>query len=628
MRRRVAGLEARQASYQQREGELLESLAFQKELADAVTGLQFATDSRLRCTFWNGACERLTGIKAIAALGRKIDTIFPDSETARDAIGQYLGVLKTGESQNFVIKFPLNGEEQILRVNASPIKSGLSIFAINVTERYRTAEALKESENNFRNLMDSSPFGIRILNIKDGNRLYCNRAYLDMFGVDSVEELNSIPLEKRLAPESYAGHLQRLEQRKQGQPPVPSQGEERLIRKNGEIRHVAVHRKPIMWGGGLHEQTYIYDITDRKLAEEELRKTSDLLSKTFSSLRDALFVVDAGDRTILTCNEAAERMFGYPRDVMVGRNTEFLYPSKQDYEENGRKYFLSLDEKGIYHAEYPMRRADGTIFPTETRITPMIDDSGDRSRVVALVTDMTEEKQAREALAQSEKRSQMKSEILSNMSHELKSPLTSIKGIIDSLSQKDVSFDSQTRDLMLTAMSEEVERLIRLVEDLLHMSKIEAGVWAPRKAVSQIGEIISDVVGRQRLVHQGRVFELEMAPSLPPVSLDRSQIRQVLTNLISNSLAYADAGSPIGIKARLMDQWVEVSVRDQGAGILPEELDRIFEKFYRGPNQSRAHGTGLGLAICRAIIKAHGGRIWAESEPGRGSTFYFRLPLG
>ncbi len=490
--------------------------------------------------------------------------------------------------------------------------------------RERTEQALRESEGNFRNFMDSSPLGIRVRNA-ERNLVYCNRAYLDIFGVASVEELEAVPMAEHYAPENYSGHLARRELRKQGKP-IPSPYEV-IIMRRGEVRHAAVYSKEFTWGGKPHDHALFEDITDRKLAEEELRKTNLLLSKTFSSLRDAVFVADARSRVIVTCNEAAERIFGYRKEEMIGRTTEFLYVSHEAFVEMGRNFLASLDRAGVFRDKYLMRRSDGTVFPTETVVTSVLDDSGNRTSLVGVIRDLSELERAENALLQSEKRSQMKSEILSNISHELKSPLTSIKGIIDSLLVKDITFDGRTRDMLMSGMSEEVDRLMRLITDLLSMSKIEAGVWTPEKSICQISDIIAEVVEQQSWAHGEREFNTDVARPLPPVNADPNQIRQVLTNLVANSLAYADEASPVTVSAKVVENAIEISVSDCGAGIAKEELEKIFEKFYRGARKDRAHGTGLGLAICRAIVEAHGGTIWAESEVGRGSTFRFRLPL-
>jgi two-component system sensor histidine kinase KdpD len=194
----------------------------------------------------------------------------------------------------------------------------------------------------------------------------------------------------------------------------------------------------------------------------------------------------------------------------------------------------------------------------------------------------------------------LKSELLSNVSHELRSPLISIKGIISSLLQKDVNWDSETHEALLTGMSEETDRLASLVTNLLNMSKIEAGVWKPEKAPQNISDIINETLEQQKWVHKERIFETDLQPGLPEVYADYNQIKQVLINLLENAVAYSEAGTKIAINARVVDGMVEVGVSDQGVGIAPDDLEKILEKFYRGSHRrQRPRGVGLGLAICR-----------------------------
>ena len=221
----------------------------------------------------------------------------------------------------------------------------------------------------------------------------------------------------------------------------------------------------------------------------------------------------------------------------------------------------------------------------------------------------------------------LKSDLLSNVSHELRSPLTSVKGIISSLLQEDIHWDDETRKMLLIGISEETDRLASLVTNLLNMSKLEAGVWRPEKDRCNLSEMIAETIERQKWVYKNHVFETELEADLPEVAADSNQIKQVLVNLLENAAAYSDEGTKIVVRARRTDGEVEVSVSDLGVGIAPEELEKVFNKFYRGAQKRRRPGgTGLGLAICQSIITAHGGRIWAESELGHGSTFYFILP--
>ena len=256
--------------------------------------------------------------------------------------------------------------------------------------------------------------------------------------------------------------------------------------------------------------------------------------------------------------------------------------------------------------------------------SPFVDSDGAICQLSTL-RNITQHKQVEQELIEL---NQLKSELLSNVSHELRSPLTSIKGVISSLLQKDIELDDETREMLLSSVGEETDRLASLVTNLLNMSKLEAGVWKLEGERCYISDIINEAVERQKWVHKNRIFEIDLELDVTEIHADYGQIRQVLINLLENATAYSEDGTKITVRARNVDDEVEVSVSDQGLGIPQEDLERIFEKFYRGTQRrQKPGGTGLGLAICQGIILNHGGRIWAESEIGHGSTFHFRLPV-
>jgi signal transduction histidine kinase len=256
--------------------------------------------------------------------------------------------------------------------------------------------------------------------------------------------------------------------------------------------------------------------------------------------------------------------------------------------------------------------------------SPFTDSDGEVCQL-AIFRNITQRKKVETELIEL---NQLKSDLLSNVSHELRSPLTSIKGIVSSLLQKDIKLDDDTSEMLLTGISEETDRLASLVTNLLNMSRLEAGVWKPEKERCYITDIINEVLERQKWVQKKYTFEADLGPDLPEIYADYNQIRQVLINLVENAAAYSEEGTRITIAANTVDGMIEVSVSDQGVGIPKEDLDRIFDKFYRGSqNRKQPGGTGLGLAVCQSIILAHGGQIWAESEIGHGSTFHFKLPV-
>jgi len=219
--------------------------------------------------------------------------------------------------------------------------------------------------------------------------------------------------------------------------------------------------------------------------------------------------------------------------------------------------------------------------------------------------------------------------LLSNVSHELRAPLASIKGFTTALLQPDVRWDKETQRDFLQTIDQESDRLNRLIGDLLDMSRLEAGALKLEKGNYHISEIL-DSVGR-RLAKLTENHELRMiAPKeLPPVFVDEMRIGQVLTNLVENSTKYSKAGGLITIETQLNGDRIIFSVTDQGEGIPSELLPRLFDRFYQVKSVARGRksGMGLGLSICRGIIAAHGGQIWAESWAGKGSRFSFSLPV-
>ncbi len=230
----------------------------------------------------------------------------------------------------------------------------------------------------------------------------------------------------------------------------------------------------------------------------------------------------------------------------------------------------------------------------------------------------------------------LKDSLLGSVTHDLRTPLAAIKAATSSLLQNDVAWDAQERRELLSSIDVSADRLNHLVGNLLDLSRLEAGVAQPELDWRLMSDVIASTLDQLELSGQlGRqTLRVEEPDDLPLVLMDQEQIQQVLTNLIENALKYSPEGSEVEIQARVVDDELRVAISDQGIGIPPREITAIFNKFYRVQqarlpwSQKRPPiGTGLGLAICAAIVKAHGGRIWAESEPGHGTTLTFTLPL-
>jgi two-component system, NtrC family, sensor histidine kinase GlrK len=224
----------------------------------------------------------------------------------------------------------------------------------------------------------------------------------------------------------------------------------------------------------------------------------------------------------------------------------------------------------------------------------------------------------------------MKSDFFSTMSHELRTPLTSIKEGIGLLQDGVGGSISDKQKRLLSILSEESYRLIGLVNSLLDLSKMEEGMMTYHFQEEYLSPLVRRVITEMMPLIEAKKIQLqtETGGALPVLKLDPERILQVLRNLIGNAVKFTPEGGQIGISACLGNEGVEFSVKDTGPGIPKENLKAIFEKFNQLPVKASEwmKGTGLGLAIVKHIVTAHGGRVWAESDPGQGSTFIFVLP--
>ncbi len=245
---------------------------------------------------------------------------------------------------------------------------------------------------------------------------------------------------------------------------------------------------------------------------------------------------------------------------------------------------------------------------------------------LAIERDLLAEATARAAtLARSDA---LKSTLLSSVSHELRTPLAAIKGSVSSLLEDEaiVSWDAAQRREFLLTIDEETDRLTHLVANLLDLSRIEAGVLRPQRELYALDELLWGAIERLGPVAATRVH-LQVPTILPLVPLDPILMDRVVGNLLENALKYSPPASPVALTVRLRGDTIDLIVADQGRGVPPDERERIFERFHRASSTRGITGLGLGLALSRALVEAHGGRIWAEEAPSGGAAFIVALPL-
>ena len=221
---------------------------------------------------------------------------------------------------------------------------------------------------------------------------------------------------------------------------------------------------------------------------------------------------------------------------------------------------------------------------------------------------------------------QLQEDFVSTVSHELRTPLGFIKGYSTSLLREDTIWDPETQKEFLMIIDEEADRLSTLIENVLESARLQSRTLQLRFQPLRLDAVIRDVITRIRVRHKELEVDMELT-SPPPIQGDGVRLAQVIENLFTNAIKYAP-GTPVAVRLELIQDNVLITFRDHGPGIDNDSLPFIFDRFYRARNEKTITGTGLGLYICKQIIEAHRGKIWAESSPGQGTTFFIELPIG
>ncbi|TEU18490.1 MAG: GAF domain-containing sensor histidine kinase [Anaerolineales bacterium] len=269
------------------------------------------------------------------------------------------------------------------------------------------------------------------------------------------------------------------------------------------------------------------------------------------------------------------------------------------------------------------RRQPGSFVPADLPFLRAVAD------LIALSIEnarLSEELQATQAL---EEANRLKSELISTLAHEMRTPLTSIKGYSTALLMEETSFDPATQQEFLRIIDEECDTLQDLIYDLLESSIIDAGLLRLEPQPVMLPRLVKSLTDDIANHAQKHRFLVDFPSHFPIVDADPQRITQVLRNLLDNAVKYSPQGGLVVVRGEVREDEVVISVADQGVGIAPEHLNRLFEKFFRVESGLGRHvvGSGLGLPIAQTIVESHGGRIWAESQVGQGTTLYFTLPL-
>jgi two-component system sensor histidine kinase KdpD len=237
---------------------------------------------------------------------------------------------------------------------------------------------------------------------------------------------------------------------------------------------------------------------------------------------------------------------------------------------------------------------------------------------------LAEESQNTQVLRATEK---LQTALLNAISHDLRTPLVSVIGVLSSLQDEGMVLDDNAKRNLIQVAREEAEKLNHLITNLLDESRIEAGALKISKQPSEVQDLIGTALEQIGGHAASRPINIDIPVDLPFLSVDFGLIVQALVNILNNAIKYSPDGSSIDVKARQTDREVQIEIADQGVGIPPQDLERVFDKFYRIQRPDNVVGTGLGLSICKGIVEAHGGHILAENRPGGGTVIRLILPV-
>lgn len=527
---------------------------------------------------------------------------------------------------------------------------------IELEERKQAEAALRQSQERYRAIVEDQTELIARFQ-PDGMLTFINEAYCRYFG-QSRSELIGNRYKHFIFPEDLEKIKQLLNSLNLENP--VGTVEHRVV-VAGEVRWMQWINRAIFdeQGQFIEFQSAGRDITERKQSQKALERLSRQNELILNSVGEGLCGLDlAGNITFV--NPAAVRLLGYQVTELIGQSISLILShSKADgtpYPFEASPICASLRDGTVHQVtDEAFWRKDGANFPVEYVSTP-IQEQGVIMGAVVTFKDITERQLVE----------RMKDEFISVVSHELRTPLTSIHGSLVMLNSGLLSVESERGKRLLEIAVDSTDRLVRLINDILDIERIESGKVTMAKEDCDTAELMTDTAEVMQAMAERYGVTLTVEPVSARLWADPDRIIQTLTNLLSNAIKFSPAGGTVWLSAEVgngdkEDSWrqggqgsdsssvpsplsspsplsphsspstpyITFQVKDQGRGIPADKLETIFERFQQvDASDSRHHdGTGLGLAICRSIVQQHGGDIWAESAVGEGSTFYFTLPI-
>jgi signal transduction histidine kinase len=352
----------------------------------------------------------------------------------------------------------------------------------------------------------------------------------------------------------------------------------------------------------------------------QLRHEEWRMSALIDTVADGIFILTS-DHTIEHCNPAFTHLLGVETSVVKNKPHEQVVRWAKLREgqslEQAERGGWPLTPNATLYVEGDLERPNKPPLAVGITYAPLVSPQGRLMNVIASARDITRFREADE----------LKSTFISVVSHELKTPVALIKGYVSTLRREDAAWDREIVQDSLAVIEDEADRLTGLIENLLDASRLQAGALSINLADVDLPATAQRIAERFRTQTNKHTIVVEFAPNFPVVMADEDRLEQVLSNLVSNAIKYSPKGGEIRIGGQVLSSQVIVCVSDQGSGIAQEDIPYVFDRFYRAGEASRTtKGAGLGLYLARAVVEAHGGRIWVDSKMGEGARICFSLP--
>lgn len=482
----------------------------------------------------------------------------------------------------------------------------------------RLASAYAQKSREVDALLDSLP-AVAFLKDTEGRYVTANRHFCTALGIPAAR-LSTLT-DRDIFP---AGVAERFRQRdREVLESRMTVRHEETLEQNGERLTYLIIKAPVLDAGGKACGLIGvgFDLTKRKKIESEHAR----LAAAIDAAGDAVMIAANGDG-VQYVNPAFERLTGRSSAEVLGCSPEILgarYANEQAEAEAREAMAAGVLWQGfVVHL-----RKNGETFESDETIAPIRDSDGTVTGRVHILRDISERRRMVETMEQAV---MVKSEFTNMVSHELRTPLTAIKESVLVVADQTAGPLNERQDYFLKIAVRNLERLHRLIDDTLDFSKIERGEFRIAIKPVDLNVLVREIVQQQRLaaIKNGLRLEMSLDAAMGEVPVDCDRISQVLVNLIGNAVRYCERGW-IEVTTTRVGREALVKVQDTGPGIPADKLDFIFDAFVQlsTGDKRRSGGTGLGLAISRQIVEMHGGSIWVESEVGRGSAFYFSLPV-